>query len=54
MADGTTSQTAQAPAQSSDVKVGWSARDIGGLVFVGILITVLWLLFRRLKLDDGK
>ncbi len=51
MADGATTQTTQVPAQASDVKVGWSARDIGGLVFVGILITVLWLLFRRLKLD---
>lgn len=50
MADGTTSQTAQAP----EGTVGWTAKDVGGLVFVGVLVTVLWLLFRKLKLDDGK
>lgn len=37
---------------ASESTGGWSAKEIGGLVTTGVLILVLWLLFRRLKFPD--
>lgn len=28
---------------------GWTVREIAGLVFVGILVTVIWFKFRQLQ-----
>jgi hypothetical protein len=28
---------------------GWSVREIFGLVFVGILVTVIWIKFRQMQ-----
>jgi hypothetical protein len=30
----------------------WTWREIAGLVFVGILVLVLWLAFRRMQFPD--
>ena len=31
---------------------GWTARDVGGLIFVGVLVLVIWLAFRRMQFPE--